>query len=547
MLYGTAHDDLTSDAPARLPGNRLSGLAANDFMPRGLRGLRGLAATPLTASWIVEPTYARSLVSTYGTIPFTVISGYNSMLPLLLVSQTTQSSSSSQITQQLTLSGASGYVVTLSITITIPYTKTGYTPAYSVSVNSVNITQNNAAPAVVPTSSAPVVKPGATAPVVAPVTTTASTVTSPPLDPGFKYVLPIGAALNGIGVGPLLGVADSDLASLSSGWGAWQVTTNFILTSSPGIVQDGGNSTIGFSIPPSQISDVWEIYSWVVDADPNKPYIQYALAARNLTQQGDPIVWTWTSSSGNGIQLSKLNIGQIAEITAAVIVAVVAAVLTAGAGAAAGGALVGATVATVAETAAVSAAVVEGVQATIQIASGQSFGSVLEGAAITGVVTGVAVDLAAAISTAVSTPPTAANAPQVADTSLPTDGGSLLAPDGATDTLTVTSSSGESLAPTAASGASTVSSSASNAVTTAGSALVKAAGATAVSTAAAALSAEIKKLSGQVPASVGSYIPGSTAPATVAASTTTAPSTAISGKTILALGGVGLLALLKKK
>jgi hypothetical protein len=81
-----------------------------------------------------------------------------------------------------------------------------------------------------------------------------------------------------------------------------------------------------------------------------------------------------------------------------------------------------------------------------------------------------------------------------------------------------------------------------------GATVEKAVAATVVSAGATALTTEIKKLTGQLPAVVNGYVPGAAAaPTTAPAKSTTTTPSAISPTTILALGGVGLLAILKKK
>lgn len=238
----------------------------------------------------------------------------------------------------------------------------------------------------------------------------------PPLDPGFAYVLLSGEGLlDGPNKTPLDFTA-GDSAGVQTGVVVGPNTSGTFSTVPPGTpaiqIPNGG----AIPIAASEQNDRWEFTfhliagpgTSILGPDPLSNY--YVFAYRNLSKNGPLSTYSWSVNT-RGIDLTKLNIGQIGEITAAVVVAAAVAVLTAGAGAALAPGIIGATVASVATTAAIAGGVTEAVFATTAIAGGASFGSVLVQSVITGVETGVAVDAAAALSTALSTPTLSSNTP----------------------------------------------------------------------------------------------------------------------------------------
>ncbi len=576
MLYGTAHDALNNFTPnlgrpvwvrpsrSKIPvKNPASPTGLSRGYKPGLHGLSAPAAT-LTNSWIVDPTYGTSLMSIYGTIPF---SQFYSNVPMVLgsvpkvVAQSGDNLTQTGSTgiQYVTLVGNNG--ASISLTIKITATRKGASVTYTAAPQAATLTPAPV-PVSQPTPDVPQLQPGAQVPVSEPqpvaLTVTANNtggfggsaamqavvstappapvlVPPPPLDNGFLYVLPLGASP---GYYSIFGIPSTEESR-------YTVYALYANTGAPGIA-NAPMSSLGFNIAPSEVNDVWEIQESRVQADPDQDFILWQTNYRNLTKQGDVQSFKWNEPSGAGGFLGIPAAGWPAGISR-----VVADIGTWGYAevARAGAQEAGVSQQTI-DQATEAYAIASLAVATAGVLSFAASAPAAEAVAAGAFPT--ALDAGSATATLILPTTEAVAVESAAGSTLLPASLSLIAPAsvgtaGILATVPAVAASEAAVAPTASAVVAPTTTQAGGLLATTTGIVAKTAAATALSTGAAALSTEIKKLTGQLPAVTSGYNPGSAAvvaPATAAA----IPSTSLlSPKTLLALGGVGLLALMKHK
>lgn len=505
MLFGTAHDTLNGH------GAGLASRPVSSYRRHTSRGLRGLSLTSqvyTSSTWMLEPIYKNTLVSKYGTIPLTT-TGLRS--PYSLVFQSVLGNIHS-----VTVADPDGNSVVLTIQVLTGKDLHTGEPIYTTSL--VSTSAINRATQSVTTTQAP--SQNTSAPIPTELQYKPSPI--PPLDPGFLYVLPLGASK---GYFSLFGISD-DLVS------DWHVVNSFILTHSPAIIKGMDNSTMGFVIPPSETSDIWEIKVYQTRANPNENFIGWSVDFRNLTKDGPLGTWSWTQSSGSGGFLG-IESADWLKTSARVITDVTT--LGFGEVARAG-----------AETAGVSEKNID-LATEIYAAGAVVVGSAGGGYAILTATpeivaaTAFPIALDAGSATASVLLPTTAGAASVeaAGATLLPASLSLIAPLSSDVIIASAVGEGAVLAATAegsAGGTSTIATATKGAVST----VEKAVQATVVSTAMTALSTEIKKLTGQLPKGA--------APPSQTVAPGQAPAAPMSGTTLLkwGAGALAALVLLKK-